>query len=140
MIFLDEQRRCITCVKGSKDINVVASDPNIFLWITASVAAAAAVNPNDIKMLFADTFNTFFIKDNPVFNNGPKSLPRNLPDCSILCNWVFYNFILADKSFEKALRSLETCVLVNNSLCRKLFSSLESWWKLQSYLSTIFYS
>ena len=34
--------------------------------------------------------------------------------------------MLADESFAKALRSLETCVLVNNNLCGKLFSSLES--------------
>ena len=27
---------------------------------------------------------------------------------------------------QKALRSFETCVLVNNNLCVKLFSSLES--------------
>ena len=35
-------------------------------------------------------------------------------------------FILADEPFEKALRSFETCVLVNNRLRGKLFSSLES--------------
>ena len=34
--------------------------------------------------------------------------------------------ILVDDSFAKALRSLEICVLVNHSLCGKLFSSLES--------------
>ena len=47
-------------------------------------------------------------------------------DCPILCKWVFDNFILADEPFEKTLRSLETCVLVNNNLWGKLFSSLES--------------
>ena len=36
------------------------------------------------------------------------------------------NFILAEEIFAKALRSSETCVLVNNNLCRKLFSSSES--------------
>ena len=44
---------------------------------------------------------------------------------SYLCIWV-YNFILAEESFAKALRDFETCVLVNNNLCGKLFSSLES--------------
>ena len=29
-------------------------------------------------------------------------------------------------NLQKALRSFETCVLVNNNLCEKLFSSLES--------------
>ena len=43
-----------------------------------------------------------------------------------LYNWVFDNFILADELFAKALQSLKTCVLVNNNLCWKLFSSLES--------------
>ena len=34
--------------------------------------------------------------------------------------------ILADEPFTKALRSLETSVLVNKGLCRKLLPSLES--------------
>ena len=44
-----------------------------------------------------------------------------------LCNWVFDHFFtLVDEPFAKALRSLKTCVIVNNNLCGKLFSSLES--------------
>ena len=47
----------------------------------------------------------------------------------ILLIVLFYaidNFTLADEPFAKALRSFETWVLVNNNLCGKLFSSLES--------------
>ena len=33
---------------------------------------------------------------------------------------------LAEEFFAKALRSLETCVLVNNNSCEKLVSSLKS--------------
>ena len=51
-----------------------APNPNIFLWIAASVAAAAAVNPDGIKTLFAYGLNTFRIKGNPVFSNDPESL------------------------------------------------------------------
>ena len=36
------------------------------------------------------------------------------------------NFISAEEPFAKALGSLKTCVLVNNYLCGKLVSSLES--------------
>ena len=36
----------------------------------------AVVNPN----------GTFPIQGNPVFKNGPKSLPKNYPDCPILRN------------------------------------------------------
>ena len=43
-----------------------------------SVADAAAVNPSGIKTLLANGLSTFFIKGNPVFSNGPKSLPQNL--------------------------------------------------------------
>ena len=86
---------------------------------------SAAVNPNGIKTLSANGLSAFFIKSNPVFSNGPKSLPKNPPNCLILCNWVFDNFKLAEELFAKALRSFETCVLVKNNLCRKLFSSLE---------------
>ena len=48
-----------------------------------------------------------------------------LPDCIILDNWVFENFILVDEPFVKALRIFETCVLFSNNLCEKLVSSLE---------------
>ena len=69
-------------------INFVLPDPNINLWIAASVADAVAVNPNGIKTALTYCFSKFFFKGNPAFSNGPKSLP-NSP--SILCNWVFDN-------------------------------------------------
>ena len=46
-----------------------------------SVADAAVVNPNGIKTLLANGLNTFSIKGNPVFNIGPKGLPKNPFDC-----------------------------------------------------------
>ena len=98
----------------------------MLLWIAAFVADAAAVNPNGIKTFLANGFSTFLIKGNLVFDNDPKSLPKSPPNCPILCNWVFDDFILAEQLFAKALRSLETCVLVNNNLWGKLLSSLES--------------
>ena len=61
-------------------------DPNIFLCITASVADGAVVNPNGNKTLLANGQSTFFIKNDPGFSNGPKSLHQNPPDCSVLCN------------------------------------------------------
>ena len=61
-------------------------DPKIFLCIPASVVDAVAVNPKGIKTLLANGLITFFISGNPVFSNGPKSLPRNPPDCIILDN------------------------------------------------------
>ena len=54
------------------------------------------------------------------------SLPRNPPDCPILYNWVFDKFILAEELFAKSLWSFKNCVLVNNKLCGKLFSSFDS--------------
>ena len=47
---------------------------------------ADAVNLNGIKRLLASGLGTFFIKGNPAFSNGPKSLPKNPPDYPILCN------------------------------------------------------
>ena len=61
-------------------------------------------------MLLANGLSTFPIKDNPVFSNGPKGLPKNPPVCPILYNWAFDNFILADELFAKALGSFETCI------------------------------
>ena len=61
-----------------------ATDPKTFLWIVESVAVSVAVNLNDVKTLLANCFSTFSIKDNLIFSNGPKSIPANTPDCTIL--------------------------------------------------------
>ena len=44
-------------------------------------------------MLLANYLSTCPTKGNPFFSNGPKSLLKNPSDCSVLCNWVFHNFI-----------------------------------------------
>ena len=77
----------------------------MLLLIAASVANAAAVNPNGIKTLSANGLSTIPFRAKPVFSNGLKSLPKIPPDCPILCNWVFDNFILADEPFAKALQA-----------------------------------
>ena len=41
----------ISTIFSFEIVNVVLSDWKIFLWIAASVADAAAVNPNGIKTL-----------------------------------------------------------------------------------------
>ena len=52
--------------------------------MAASVADAAALNPNSHKMLLVNDLSTFFIKGSPVFSNGPKILTKNPPVCPIL--------------------------------------------------------
>ena len=107
-----------------ENTNVVVSEaksqgrlnPKIFIWITASVAEATAVNPKGTKTLLAIYLSSFPIKSRPVICNGPRSLPRSLPNCIMLDSWVFENFILADEPFAKPLEFFETCVLVNNNL------------------------
>ena len=82
-------------------------------------------------MLLANGLSTSPIKGNRFFNNGSKSIQ------------FFWCTILADELLAKALKGLEICVLVNNNLCGKLFSSLESPTTFdeifKSYLSTTFY-
>ena len=124
----------IPFISLSEIINFVISHPKkFFFWIATSVVDAAAVNRNGFKTLSFNSCSTFFLKDKPVFSNDPKSLATNLPDCSILCNWVFDSFMLAEESFEKAIQGLETFVLINNNLCRKLVSSLELQLLLMKY-------
>ena len=66
-------------------ISVVVRDRKIFFYIPTSAADAAAVNPKGIKtLLAANGLITFFINGNPVFSNGPRSLPRNHPVSIIL--------------------------------------------------------
>ena len=54
----------------------------------------------------ANGLSTFFLKDTPIFNNFPGSLPRNPPKCIILDSWVFNKFIIADELFAKASQNL----------------------------------
>ena len=72
-----------------------------------------------------------------------NGLIKNTPDCPVLCNWVFDNFILPDEPFVKVWRSFKTCVLVNSNLCGKLFSSLDRQkhlMKISKLLQYLFYS
>ena len=78
-------------------ISVVLHNPKIFLCIPASAADAPAVNPNGIKTLMANGLITFFINGNPVFSDGPRSLPRNPPDYIIIDIRVFNKLISVDK-------------------------------------------
>ena len=59
----------------------------------------------EFQICISVPLSTFFIKGNPVFSSGPKSLPENSPDCPILCKRVFDNFVLAEELFAKALQS-----------------------------------
>ena len=60
----------ISCISSLEIISVVreakfkgrAPDRNILLWIAASVADAAAVNPNGIETLLANGLSTFPVK------------------------------------------------------------------------------
>ena len=105
----------ISCISSLEIISVVreakfkgrAPDRNILLWIAASVADAAAVNPNRIETLLANGLITFPIKCNPVYSNGSKSLHKIQPYCPILCNWVFDNFTLAEELFAQLYEPLK---------------------------------
>ena len=98
-------------------IKVVVPEPSIFFffWIPASVSDAAAVNPNGIKTLLANGLITFFIVGNPVFNNGPRSLPRNHPDLIILDISALLSFIPVGILFSIAFLSLVVCLIVSNN-------------------------
>ena len=83
----------ISFISSLEIIVIVIPDPNIFLWIA-------------VKTLLASGLRIFIIESDQVFSNGPKILTKNSPDCHILSNWVFDNFILAEELSSKALRSL----------------------------------
>ena len=74
---------------------VVVPNP-IFFWTPMFAADTAAANSNDIKTFLANILNTFLIDEKTVFQNKPKHLPRNPPDCVILDRWDLDDFSLAD--------------------------------------------
>ena len=67
-------------------VSVVVPEQMFLLCIPASAADAAAASPNGIKTFVGNCLITFFIDGNHVFNNGPRSLPRNYPDFIIFDN------------------------------------------------------
>ena len=105
----------ISLISSFGIINIVTKDYNIFFWIAASVADAAAFNPNDIRTLLANVLSRLLIKGSSSFNNNHQVLPKNYPDCPNLCNRFFDYFILAEELFAKSLRSFENCALFNNN-------------------------
>ena len=60
-----------------------------------------------------------------LFLIGPRSLPRSLPDCMILDNYVFDFLKSVDELFAEALRRFWTCLLVNTNSFGKLILSSE---------------
>ena len=60
-----------------------------------------------------------------LFLIGPRSLPRNLPDCMTLDNYVFDFLKSVDELFAKALRRFWTCLLVYTNSFGKLILSSE---------------
>ena len=86
-------------------LNVVISNPKTFLCFPASAADGNAANPNGVKTLLANDLSTFLIKGQPTAINGPRSLPRNPPNCTILEAWSLDNFLLADEWFQMLYRA-----------------------------------
>ena len=56
-------------------------DPQFFFRTDASVADAAAVNPNGIKTIFANDVSVVFINGKPPVINGLKNWEILLTDC-----------------------------------------------------------
>ena len=56
----------ISFISTFEIINVVILGPKILFLKAASVIIAAAVNPNGIKTLLANSVSTFFLKGKPV--------------------------------------------------------------------------
>ena len=71
-----------------------------------------------------DSVSTFFINGNQSFINGPRSQPRDLPDCFILGNCIFDSFLFTYKLFAKGLSRYETCLPGNIKLYGKIVSLL----------------
>ena len=82
-------------------INVVIPDPNIFLYIAASVPDAAAINPNGIKTLLANGFNTFLLTAIQFLVMVLKFYPKILLIFLLYATEYFNNFILAEELLYK---------------------------------------
>ena len=64
-------------------------EPRIVLPVPASALDAAPNYPNGMSTLSANGVSKCFINGQPTFINGPRSLPRNSPDCTYVEIHVF---------------------------------------------------
>ena len=95
--------------------------PVIYSLLILSTCLSRNSFPNFLAI--SVSFLTTLVTKFPKIGKGRIKTP---PDWLNLDNYVSEYCILADEPFAKALRIFETCVSVNNNLCRKLVSSLES--------------
>ena len=101
-------------------------DPNIFFWIAATVADAAIVHPNGIRTLLANGVSLFFINGKSTFINGPRSIPGNSPNCTMLDKRVFDNFSLAYESIKKSKYWFHLCAFTFDWYLFQLIMHLNS--------------
>ena len=80
-------------------------DPKNFFWIAASVADAAAVNPNDAETLLVNNFCTFFINGKPAVINGLSKL-RNPP------SWIVTFFVVPFNKIYPFFKDLITFITI----------------------------
>ena len=90
---------------------------HVFLWISASIAEAAAVILTGAKKIFAKGAATFITVPANLLNNEPK----NPPDWVILDIWALESFILIDILFSNAFLNFVFCLVVYDNSWGKLF-------------------
>ena len=81
----------VSAISSFEIINSVVSNLRTFLWVLVSHAHCATVNPYGIKTLLDNGFKKFLINSNPVFSNGPRSLPRNPPDSTTIIDGCVFD-------------------------------------------------
>ena len=102
-------------------MKIVFPDPNIFLYIHASAADAAAINPKGIKTILANGLIIIYINGNPVFDNRPSNLPKNPPDWTILEVSALQSFKSIDILLLNTFLTFVFRLVVNNNSCGKSF-------------------
>ena len=80
MIFFHLKLSTLFTVLSRKDASLIQE----FFMYPLVCPNPPAVNSNGIKTLLANSLTTFFIKENPVFNNGLKIYLQIPPDSTIL--------------------------------------------------------
>ena len=88
----------ISFFSSSQFIYVVVPDPEIFFWITAFVADAAAVNLNETKTRLANGMRIFFINGKRAIINGLKTLRNPLSWMEIFLAVSFNKIYLFSKN------------------------------------------
>ena len=113
----------ISFISSFEITNNLVPGPNIFFRKPASTTDDVVVNLNSLSNLLASDLSTILTDSKAIFNNHPRSLPRNLTNSIVLHIFDLGNLNLILKLFTRKITSSFALPIIFSDI-RKVISAL----------------